>query len=106
MRAYTEEEVRAKLLQHIHRICEYWEMEPEVPLVLDKLRGVAFSILTILDGQDAGFPAFIVAPDPPEDDSLYHWERGENWYPDNTEASVKCNIAGGMHGEFIRGNNE
>ena len=98
-REKTMEETRTEFLERVWTMIDYWEKQPS-PL-RGKLDGLAFSILTILDG-GSDLPAFIVAPMPHVDDKLYHKERGENWYPENSHFDVKADIAGGLHELFYK----
>lgn len=95
-RAYTMEEVREKFLAHVREMVLYWEREDRKPDVHDKLSGLAFSILSALDGCSGDIPGFQVIPSAHPDDRKYHEERGENWYPDD------CDIAGGLHEHFYK----
>jgi hypothetical protein len=42
-------------------------------------------------------PAFILAPLPGKEDKQYHIDNEENYYPENHNANIKCDIAGGLH---------
>jgi hypothetical protein len=97
---YTEEEVREQLLKHVHSLISYWENEERRPEVRDKLSGLAFSILTMLDGCSIDLPRFIVAPDPHPRDKDYHKDNDENWYAENCESDVCCDISGCLHELF------
>ncbi len=91
-REYTTEEVREQFLDHIAHMIVYWEQEGRAPTLREKMSGLAFSFLTTLDG-GGDLPGFIVAPTPHESDRKYHQEQGENWYPENHESTVVCDIA-------------
>jgi hypothetical protein len=80
-RAFTPEEVRTKLLDHIHALVRYWnnvDRDTE-----GKLSGLAFSILSALDGCSMDLPAFLVTPQPHPDDKKYRQGEGRNWYPED-----------------------
>lgn len=100
-REITKEELQAQFIDHIWAMIDYWERDSRAPTTADKLEGVAFSILTVLHG-GTGLPAFIVAPCPHPSDKAYLTDQGENYYADNHEADVACDIAGGLHEEFYR----
>ena len=96
----TEEEVKKEFLDHIRGVVHYWSKQEGTPLI-DKLNGVAFSILTALDGC-ANLPGFIVAPCPHEDDKEYHISSGDDYYPENHESNVRCDISGSLHDDFYQ----
>lgn len=89
--AYTKEEIREHFLNHIHNLVDYWLKESRIPDTKKKLEGLAFSILTAIDGCAVGLPAFLLIPSPHPDDKKYHKARGEKWYPDDVD------IAGCLH---------
>ena len=99
---YTSDEVREWFLRTVSSIVRYWasvdlkdsEFENEM---LYRCEGVAFSILSSLDSCNAGLPAFIVAPIPHEADKLYHIDIGEDYYPENHNLHLNCDIAGALH---------
>lgn len=82
-RAYTDEEVRDQILRHIKALVGYWANENSVQDPKEKLDGLAFSILSMLDGCSLHLPAFNLVPDPHPDDKEYHQENGDNWYESN-----------------------
>ena len=63
----------------------------------DRLEGLAFSMLVILDGGAMDLPGFIVAPDPHPSDKEYHISEGSNYFPENHKLDVKGDIAGCLH---------
>lgn len=105
-REYTADEVTEMFLKHIWGLVGYWEGKYDHKVALmscrEKLEGLAFSILVTLDGESCGVPGFIVAPCPHESDREFHKERGENWYPENHETRVYCDIGGDLHHSFHR----
>lgn len=78
-RAYTEEEVQEKFLNHIRLLVEYWSGIEDYSKrqVLD---GLAFSILNIFDGTTLELPALDISCSPHPEDKEYHQKEGENWY--------------------------
>lgn len=98
-RPFTEAEVRAKFLRYIHGLVDYWYKEDRRPDPREKLEGLAFSILVMLDGEAAALPGFTVVPRPHPDDTEYQKERGENWFPP-LRLNEPCDIAGSLHDEF------
>lgn len=98
-REKTEEEVRDEFLNHIRGLVVYWNKVDDRDCE-EKLSGLAFSILAALDGCSGGLCGFIVAPSPHEDDKQYHIDEGRNYYAENYNSDVKCDIAGGLHDLF------
>lgn len=80
-RAYTEEEVRAMFLEHIWDLVRYWERTAPPQSTADRLAGLAFSILSMLDGSSTELPAFRVVCNPHPSDEAFCKEQGENWFP-------------------------
>lgn len=79
-RAKTKQEVVEEFLNHVKGMVNYWENEERRPTSRDKLEGLAFSFLVMLDGGSVGMPAFDLIPSPHPSDKEYHQEQGENWY--------------------------
>jgi hypothetical protein len=84
MRAYTADEIRKEFLNSIQGYIWYCE-ELKDKTTKQKLELLAFSILNIIDGTSANFPASLdlvvrVAPE----DKDYHIDIEENWYEDGT----------------------
>lgn len=103
-RELTEEECRERLLRHIWGLIEYWLSEDRHPDARGKLEGLAFSILSLLDGSSVGIPGFIVAPVGHSDDAEYCRKNSEDWWPhngDKEQEAVKCDLGGSLH-EFFR----
>jgi len=97
-REFTEAEVRQQYLELVWSSIDYWHNLPD-KTCREKMEGLAFGILVILDG-DTSLPGFIVAPCPHPDDKEYNREQRENWFPENHDSNVKCNIAGCLHELF------
>ncbi len=95
-RRLTQEECREQFLETVRSCVDYWENESYKPDVRDKLEGLAFSILVILDGGAYGLPQFQVIPDPHPTDKASRKVKGENWWPNN------CDIAGSLHESFFK----
>jgi len=100
-REYTEEEVRSQFLDHIRVMADYWENNVGQKTIKERLEGLAFSILVAIDG-GTSLPSFILAPRPHEDDKEYCIEEEENYYPQNHESNVNCDIAGCLHEQFFK----
>lgn len=76
----TQKEIQDRFLRHVRGIVEYWKTVDRPPGEL--CDGVAFSILTMLDGGSA-LPAFEVVPSPHPDDREFLISEGEDYYPDS-----------------------
>lgn len=95
---YSTDEVREQFLRNVNDIVKFWH-GVEDHTELEKLDGVAFSIMATLDGCAIGLPSFIVAPRPHETDKEFHQDEGSDWYPENHEVEddVNCVISGCLH---------
>ncbi len=101
LRQYTIEECREMLLKKIWQYIRYWEKEERAPTVREKLEGLAFGILVILDGGTPDIPGFAIIPKPHEDDKEYLKDEGQNWWPP-FEQENKNDIGGALHEDFKR----
>ena len=79
-RAYTEEEVREKLLNHFRALSKYWATLDRPRSIQERCDGLVFSILSIFDGSSADLPAFDISPAPHPSDKQYYIDNDENWY--------------------------
>jgi hypothetical protein len=98
-REKTEQEVRNEFLDYIRSLVDYCEQQSDRNL-REKLELLAFSILVGIDGNAGGLPAFILAPYGHKEDKEYHISNGNNFYAENHNSDIKCDIAGSMHDEF------
>lgn len=81
-REWTQEEIREKFLLHISALVDYWADVGGNPKSLrDRLEGLAFSFLTMLDGSCMDLPSFEVIATPHESDKAHAKEVGDNWWP-------------------------
>lgn len=87
---YSEDEIREQVLDHLADMLHYWETLPDKTLH-ERMDGLVFSVLTMLDGCTMTVPGFKVIPCPHPDDKEYHQANGEQWYPDDVD------IGGGLH---------
>lgn len=87
-RAYTPEELREQFLDHFRLMAQYWADLPGLDNI-SRCDGVAFSILSMLDGS-ANLPVFDVIARSSPDDKQYHVEKGENWVEDGTIINEDC----------------
>lgn len=82
-RAYTPDEMRKMVLDHMRAMVWYWEsLKDDGYGVRERLDGLAFSFLAMLDGSSAGVPSFDLVPRPHPDDEAFHRDDGDNWWPD------------------------
>ena len=88
----SAEEARVVFVQHVAGVVEYWENEKGSLTNRERLEGVAFSILTALDGGRLMMPPFAVRPIPDEKEGFDCF--GTVW-PDK-------DLGGGLHDIFDR----
>lgn len=98
-RELTQDEVRDNFLSHIKGCIHYWNSQPGPQI--SKLEGLAFSILAAIDGC-TDLPGFILAPLPHKDDKQYCIDNEEDYYPQNSEGIVNCDIAGTLHERLLK----
>jgi hypothetical protein len=78
-RAKTPEEVREIFLSQVRTMCKYWaELPDKTPR--ERCDGLAFSILSTIDGASLDIPAFDMIPCPHPEDKQYCIENGLDWY--------------------------
>lgn len=99
-RELNNEEVRERFLEHIRGLVEYWG-EGLDEKSKDKLDGLAFSILTTLDGCSGDMPLFIVAPVCTREDIEYFKKEDMDYYPVSPEY-VECDISGCLHDLYYK----
>ncbi len=86
-RAWTPDELRDSLLEHVRQIAHYWATNAQSGNLADRCDGVAFSILAMMDGCTIGIPPVDLVFRPHEEDKQYHIDNGENWIEDGTTIS-------------------
>jgi len=79
-RAKTAEEVRAEFLDCLRSNISYWATREGMP-EREKLEGLTFSFLTLLDGV-SGMPCFDLLIRPHSDDKQFHIDEGQDYYED------------------------
>lgn len=97
-REITNEEARELFLAHVRDIVDYWRNCSNTSIEA-ATNGVAFSILSLLDGESGMMPAYEVIPSPHPDDRKFRGSEGEDYYP---EPSLENNIAGQLHERFFK----
>ena len=109
-RELTTDEVREKFLKYVWTLIDYWESidNPHDDSVRGRISGMAFSLLSAIDGSAGAFPGFVLTPSPPgfnlapcphPDDKEYRQNEGEDWFPENNR-EINCDIGGCLHELF------
>ncbi len=98
-RAHTQEEMQDLFLDQIAARVNYWahvDIQPNKgeTEAHARLSGLAFSILTILDGCSE-LPSFEIVPTPAEGDREFLIEEGENYWPPSELPENVATIHGG-----------
>lgn len=98
-RAWMQEEIRSRFLAHVWSLVRYWGGHDGSNVEKDRpkdecLEGLAFSLLSAIDGSAMALTAFSLMPIPDESDEQFMKENGANWYPNDVD------IAGGLHELF------
>ncbi len=104
-RAWTKEEVRDRFLHMLAGQVRFWATCKGPESVSDRLEGLAFSFLNLLDGT-AGFPAVDLIAGPHETDKAFHEAEGENYFPpapEYPEGTVVFNDDVYMHDLWYQG---
>lgn len=99
MAELTESEVKELFLDHILDMAEYWHQQHGADR--EQLLNMAFSILVAIDGAGA-LPKFILAPDPHPEDREFRNSQDDDWYPENHDSDVACDITGELHSELLK----
>ena len=90
-RAYTEEEVRDQFMQQVAATAVYWatlKPNPNSPFpenrreltAVERCNGLAFSIMSLIDGCTMSLPGINLSVQPHEDDKEFCQKIGENWF--------------------------
>ncbi len=66
----------------------------------EKIHTMVFSMLVGIDGESMALPGFILAPNPHKDDKEYNKKEGNDYYPQNHNAKVNCDIGGNLHDKW------
>ncbi len=92
---FTQDEMLAKFLNHLKSIKNYWanvKLEPERDNVQERLDGLCFSFLTMLDGSSMDIPSCEIVPTPHPSDEEYLKDEGSNWWPNQVEKLEKSGL--------------
>ena len=81
-RPYTAEELRSQFLGQVHSIVAYWARQDVSRREIAD--GVAFSLLSLLDGDSPGMPPCDLVCRPHATAQAFLEEEGESWIRDGT----------------------
>jgi hypothetical protein len=89
-KAIPAEDLRDEFLRCIRSYCKYWAEEKRTPEVEKKLEGLAFSILTLIDGHTDAMTAMDIVMRPHPSDKAFHVSQGEDWIKAGTVINRDC----------------
>lgn len=92
-REYTKAEQRRMILDHVHCMVGYWGHNVGDKGTDERLSGLAFSLLAMLDGASPGVPRMLLVPSPHPDDKAYRQAEGENYWPDPPKKADAADLA-------------
>jgi hypothetical protein len=92
----TKAQCRETLLAYLVSLVAYWETESRAESLKEKMQGLVFSILSMLDGEDGTMPAFRLSPSPHPEDKRYRQKHGASWWPSG------LNLSGDLHHDFSK----
>lgn len=78
--AYTTEEVRDMYLNHMRVLVNYWHNESRCETERERMEGLVFSILVMLDGGSASLPSVDLCLSPHPTDKEYLTSIGEKHF--------------------------
>ena len=89
----TKEEVQEKIFAYLDNMIDFWITEKTHPSVREKMEGLIFSVLVMIDGESAMLPPYKLEPSISLPD-------GEEWIDSGID------IAGGLHDSWYKKNKE
>lgn len=95
-RAFTPAEARERFLHTVHANVLYWA-QLENKSAEERCVGLAFSLLVLLDGQNASFPAVKLVLNPHPADQAFQQSQGVNWFEPNMEFTAGQSL----HVQFV-----
>lgn len=99
-RAYTTQEVRSMFLSHVRNVAKNWAENGNPADQQDMCEGVAFSILSAIDGCAGGLPFSIdLVARVHQDDKQFHIDNGDKWIEDGTVLNADCMMHDLLHKE-------
>jgi len=84
-RALTVEECRAEFLKKLAHLIGYWAKRPGT--VEERMGGLVFSILVMIDGGAGGFPPLKLIPEYNPANQKFRESKGEDYWPDGINLS-------------------
>ena len=106
-REIKKEEARKMFLGTVLGIAQHWANESRETDVQKKCEGVAFSIMSLLDGCNGNLPGFLLIPCPHPDDKEFMKSEGDDWFKEVPENVVDYDIGGNrLHDLFSEMRNE
>ncbi len=98
-RQLTEDEVKALFIRKVWAIVDYWQTLPNPSC--PPAEGVAFNILSTIDGSACDLPGFHLIPFVSAEDRDYFIRQDENYFPVTPQGvSDGVDIAGSLHDAF------
>lgn len=104
MHIIDEDEAREIFLKHVWDLIEYWKDRD------DSLSGLAFSILSSIDGCSMALPGYTMIPYSCFEDIEYtkstndgypYYDRNDNYNEDGCYPESSYNISGSLHEQFF-----
>ena len=80
--AYATEEARDMYLSHMRMLVDYWSKESYGKTERERMEGLVFSILVMLDGGSSSLPAVDISLSPHESDKEFLTSIGEKHFED------------------------
>ena len=90
-----EKEIQERIFTYLDNVIDYWISEKSRPSIRDKMEGLIFSVLVMVDGESM-LPAFKLIPSPCPEDKDYLTQLGKKYYPDDLD------VAGHLHEVWSR----
>lgn len=94
----TVEEARTKLLTTLSGYVDYWLDEARVQTAEEKMEGMVFSMLCVLDGGTVDMPGFLLIPNVSSQDASHHANLGNKHAPQVAVTVANAmDLAGVLH---------
>jgi hypothetical protein len=99
---YSQKEVQRIFMGRYADLVQHWKRAEGSPD--ERIEGLAFSILSMLDGCHAGMPAFELLPSPAPSDKACAQDEDENWWPEypDPEDGVTVHGSDQLHEMFFK----
>lgn len=92
-RKMSNDEVRDAFMERVWAAVRFWQTANATDE--ERIMGVAFSIMNVLDGTD-GDVSFAICPTPHRDHAADRIADGKNYYPSADEDGISCDLASGV----------